>query len=155
MNTAFQIVYLLLMWISEITGFSYNEVNIIAYYIVLPFAYVFLADRILKKQVLKILYIAAITAVLLSIRDFSVFSDWLFQKSVDFLLSFEVFGWNYIVASVLICVVFPAVVFAIMFHFAYPRFAPAMIRCLRSVNGYAGRQPATTRQGKFQDDRDI
>lgn len=155
MNAAFQIVYLLLMWIAEVTGFSYNEVNIIAYYIVLPFAYVFLADRILKRQALKILYIVAITAVLLSIRDFSVFSDWLFQESVDFLLSFEVFGWNYIVASVLICVVFPAVVFAIMFHFAYPRFAPAMIRCLRSVNGYAGRQPATRGQGKLQDDREV
>jgi hypothetical protein len=135
MNAAFQIVYLLLMWIAEVTGFSYNEVNIIAYYIVLPFAYVVLADRILKKQVLKILYVVAITAILLSIRDFSAFSDWLFQKSVDFLLAFEVLGWNYIVASVLICVVFPAAVFAILFHFAYPMFAPALVRRLRLVDG--------------------
>lgn len=134
MNAAFQIVYLLLMWIAEVTGFSYNEVNIIAYYIVLPFAYVVLADRILKKQALKIIYVVAISAILLGIRDFSAFSDWLFQKSVDFLLAFEVFGWNYIVASVLICVVFPAVAFAILFHFAYPGFAPALVRRLRWVD---------------------
>ena len=53
MNATFQIVYLLLQWIAEISGFTYNEVNIIAYYIVLPFAYVFLADKLLKKHILK------------------------------------------------------------------------------------------------------
>lgn len=119
MNTIFQIVYLLLKWISEVTGFTYNEVNIIAYYIILPFAYVVLADRILKKHVLKILYVVGVAVCLLSIRNFTEFSDWLFQKSVDFLLSFQFLGWNYIVSSVLICVVFPAIVFLVMFYYAY------------------------------------
>lgn len=122
MNATFQIVYSLLKWISQVTGFTYNEVNIIAYYIILPFVYVVLADRILKKHVLKILYVVGVAACLLSIRNFSGFSDWLFQKSVDFLLSFQFLGWNYIVSSVLICVVFPAIVFLVMFHFAYPSF---------------------------------
>jgi len=36
-----QIVYSILMRIAGITGFSYNETNIIAHYIILPFAYVF------------------------------------------------------------------------------------------------------------------
>ena len=122
MNTVFRIVYSILMVISEVTGFTYNEVNIIAYYIVLPFAYVILADKILKTHFLKMIYVAAITVGLLLIQDFTAFSDWLFQESVDYLLSFEVFGWNYIVSSVFICVIFPAIVFAGMFHFAYPRF---------------------------------
>lgn len=130
MNTAFQIVYSLLKWLAEITGFTYNEVNIIAYYIVLPLAYVVLADRILKMHVLKILYVFCIAVNLIIIKDFTVFSDWLFQKSVDFLLSFEFAGWNYIVSSVLICVVFPAIVFAVMFHFAYPKFVPTIFRHL-------------------------
>lgn len=130
MNTTFQIVYSLLKWIAELTGFTYNEVNIIAYYIVLPFAYVVLADRILKKHVLKILYVVGVTVCLFLIADFTRFSDWLFQKSVDFLLSFEFLGWNYIVSSVLICVVFPAVVFMLMFHFAYPKFFPTIGRRL-------------------------
>ena len=128
MNTVFQIVYSLLKWSAEITGFTYNEVNIIAYYILLPFAYVVLADKILKQHVLKIMYVAAITIILFTIKDFTAFSNWLFQKSVDFLLSFEVLGWNYIVASVLICVVFPALTFAVMFHFAYPKFVPTIFR---------------------------
>src|SRR6478735_1053855 len=99
MNSVFHIVFLLLMGIAKITGFTYNEVNIIAYFMVLPFAYITLADKILKTHVLKIGYVAVIGAGLLMIKDFTAFSDWLFQKSVDFLLSFQVFGWNYIVSS--------------------------------------------------------
>ena len=132
MNVVFQIVYSLLKWISQVTGFTYNEVNIIAYYIILPFAYVVLADRILKKHVLKALYIAGVAACLLSIGNFREFSDWLFQKSVDFLLSFQFLGWDYMVSSVLICVVFPAIVFLVMFHYAYPRFFGTIFRILSS-----------------------
>ncbi|MDA0765620.1 MAG: hypothetical protein O3A87_01725 [Verrucomicrobia bacterium] len=130
MNTTFQIVYSLLKWIAEVTGFTYNEVNIIGYYIILPFVYVLLADRILQKHVLKILHVIGVTVCLFLIADFTRFSDWLFQESVDFLLSFQFLGWNYIVSSVLICVVFPAVVFIVMFHFAYPKFFPTIGRCL-------------------------
>lgn len=127
METTFQIVYCLLKWISSVTGFTYNEVNIIAYYIVLPFAYFVLADRILKRHILKPIYVIAVTVCLLTTKDFTAFSDWLFQRSVDFLLSFQLLGWNYVVASVLICVVFPAIVFAIMFHFAYPKITKLLL----------------------------
>ncbi len=132
MNTTFQVVYSLLNWIAEVTGFTYNEVNIITYYIVLPFAYVILADRILKKHLMKILYAIGVTVCLLSVDDFTSFSDWLFQKSVDFLLSFQLLGWNYIVSSVLICVVFPAIAFLVMFHYAYPKVFPTIFRRVSS-----------------------
>jgi hypothetical protein len=128
MNATFEIVSSLLKWIAGVTGFTYNEVNIIAYYIVLPFAYVILADHMLKKHFLKILYVTGVTACLLRINEFSSFSDWLFKKSVDFLLSFQFLGWNYIVSSVLICVVFPAMVFIVMLHYAFPKFFPAIFR---------------------------
>jgi hypothetical protein len=133
MNTTFQIVSSLLKWIAEVAGFTYNEVNIIAYYIILPFAYIILADRMFQKHMLKILYVVGVSVFLFLITDFTRFSDWLFQKSVDFLLSFQFLGWNYIVASVLICVVFPAVVFIVMFHFAFPKFFPAICRRLSRV----------------------
>ena len=128
MNVIFHIVYTFLKMISAITGFTYNEVNIIAYYIVLPFAYVILADKILKKNILKIIYVFSVAGVLLMIKDFTAFSDWLFRKSVDFLLSFDVFGWNYVVSSVLICVIFPAIVFVGMLYLAYPMFFQAMFQ---------------------------
>ncbi len=130
MNTTFEIVSSLLKWIAEVSGFTYNEVNIIAYYIILPFAYVILADRIFQKHMLKILYVVGVSVGLFLITDFTEFSDWLFQRSVDFLLSFQFLGWNYIVSSVLICVVFPGVVFIVMFHFAFPKVFPAIRRRL-------------------------
>jgi hypothetical protein len=61
-----------------------------------------------------------------------------FQKSVDLLLGFALLGWNYIVASVLICVVFPVVVFAIMLHFAYPLMVPALVRWARGDGSGSG-----------------
>lgn len=127
MNTIFKIVYSILMWIADFTGFTYNEINIIAFYIVLPFIYIFLIDKILKKNFLKIAYIAAVGVGLFLIKDFTTFSDWLFQRSVNFLLSFEILGWNYVVASVLICVVFPGIVFAVMFYIAYPKLIQAAV----------------------------
>ena len=130
-DRVFQFVYSILMRIAELTGFYYNEVNIIAYYIVLPFAYIFLLERIMKTHVLKIFYVSGITATLLLTGDFSTSSDWLFRKSVEFLLSFEILGWNYVVSSVLICVVFPAIVFILMFHFAYPQAARSLRRLAR------------------------
>lgn len=129
MNEIFRIVYSALMFISEITGLSYNEVNIIAYYIVLPFIYVALADKIWGKHLLKITYVCVVSLVLLLIPNFRIFSDRLFDDSVRFLLSFEMFGWNYVVSSVMICVVFPGIVFLVMLHFAYPR----ILQVIRSV----------------------
>jgi hypothetical protein len=37
--------------------------------------------------------------------------DWVFDKSVDFLLWFKKIGWNYVVSSVIICVVVPALIY--------------------------------------------
>jgi len=57
-NLIFQIVAGLLNGIALVTGLTYNEINIIAYYLILPFIYVALFDRILKKHYLKIIYAA-------------------------------------------------------------------------------------------------
>ena len=38
-------------------------------------------------------------------------SDWAFRKSVDFLLWFKRIGWNYVVSSVIICVIIPILVY--------------------------------------------
>ena len=129
MNEIFCIVYSALLFISEITGLSYNEVNIVAYYIVLPFIYVALADKIWGKYFVKITYVCIVSLVLFLIPNFRIFSDQVFDDSVRFLFSFEMFGWNYVVSSVMICVVFPGVVFLVMLHFAYPQ----ILQAIRSV----------------------
>jgi len=102
MNLIFRIVADSLEGIAAVTGFTYNEINIIAYYIILPFIYVALLDRILKKHFLKISYLAAWGVVILLTPNFRAFSDTLFDYSVDFLLLFRHVGLNYVAASVVL-----------------------------------------------------
>ena len=127
MNAIFDIVYYFLILLSDITGLTYNEVNIAVYYILFPFVYIFLADKIIRKHFLKAAYILAIIATLLYIPSFTEFSDWLFLASVDFLQSLKIFGWNYVTSSVLICVIFPGIVLLVMIYFAYPRLVNSLI----------------------------
>ena len=98
MNLVFRIVADSLNWVASVTGFTYNEINIIAYYIILPFIYVALIDRILKKHFLKIAYVLAWVILILFTPNFRAFSDALFKSSVDFLLLFGRVSLNYVAA---------------------------------------------------------
>jgi hypothetical protein len=120
MNLIFRIVADSLNWIGSVTGFTYNEINIIVYYIILPFVYVALVDRIFKKHFLKFIYVMAWGLLIILIPNFSAFSDALFQYSVDFLLWFGHVGLNYVAASVVICVIIPGLVFAVLCLFSFP-----------------------------------
>lgn len=131
MSALFDFVFRILVWVSVHTGLSYNEVNIVVYYILLPFVYVMLADRIWRKNVLKIGYVVWVVVLLFLIPDFSAFSDWLFQVSVNFLLFFQVIGWSYVVASVILCVLVPLVILIWMLHIAYPRLFSTLRRKMR------------------------
>jgi hypothetical protein len=116
----FKLVAQTLNWIASLTGFTYNEINIIAYYILLPFVYVALIDRIFRKHVLKIAYVGGWIGVLCFVGDFTAFSDVLFKRSVDFLLLFSAIGLNYVSASVVICVLLPAIALVALAVFALP-----------------------------------
>lgn len=121
MSLIFNIVARPLDWIAGLTGLSYNEINIIAYYILLPFVYVALVDRILRTHAGKIVYALGWVGLLILIRDFRGFSDALFQASVNFLLMFSVVGLDYIAASVVVCVLLPGILFAVLVLLAFPR----------------------------------
>ena len=107
MNKIFILVRDILVWLANISGFSYMAVNIIVYYFVIPFIYFIILDQILGSHYFKISFLIIISVTLLRTRDFELFSDWLFRKSADFLGSFSSIGMNYIVASVIICVFIP------------------------------------------------
>ena len=103
--------------IAKVTGMTYNEVNIIVYYLLIPLSWTAMVDYITKMPFLSIMYIIAWLIILwkdpMKFRDRC---DWAFDKSVDFLLWFKKIGWNYIVSSVIICVVIPALVYAELIH---------------------------------------
>ena len=107
MNNIFLIVMNILLRMANISGFSYQAINIIIYYIVIPFIYFIIIDRILGAYYFTVSYIIIIIISIFLIKDFELFSDWLFTKSANFLHSFSAIGMNYIVASVIICVFIP------------------------------------------------
>ena len=118
MNKIFIVVRDILVWLANISGFSYMAVNIIVYYFVIPFIYFIILDQILGAHYFKISFLIIISVTLLRIRDFELFSDWLFRKSADFLRSFSSIGMNYTVASVVICVFIPLAVLLVLFFLA-------------------------------------
>lgn len=98
--------------IAKLTGMTYNEVNIIVYYLLIPLSWAFMVDYITMLPFLSLMYIIAWVIFLwkdpMKFRDRC---DWAFDKSVDFLLWFKKIGWNYVVSSVIICVVVPVLIY--------------------------------------------
>ena len=98
--------------IAKLTGATYNEVNIIVYYLLIPLSWAAMIDYITKMPFLSIMYVIAWIVFLW--KDPMKFRDrcnWVFIKSVDFLLWFKKIGWNYVVSSVIICVIVPILVY--------------------------------------------
>ena len=98
--------------IAKVTGMTYNEVNIIVYYLLIPLSWAVMIDYITMMPILTPMYIIVWAVFLwkdpMKFRDRC---DWAFMKSVDFLRWFKRNGWNYIVSSVIICVVIPALIY--------------------------------------------
>ena len=98
--------------IAKLTGSTYNEVNIVVYYLIIPLSWTVMVDYITMLPFLTPMYrIAWIVFLWKDPLKFRDRCDWAFMKSVDFLLWFKKIGWNYIVSSVIICVVVPVLVY--------------------------------------------
>ena len=119
MNKIFIIVKDFLIALASISGFSYKAINIIVYYYIIPFIFILFIDEIYKIHYLKISFILVLSILTLLINDFEKFSVWLFNYSATFLNSFSVIGWNYTVASVIICVFVPIIVFSFLVYFVF------------------------------------
>lgn len=103
--------------IAKLTGTTYNEVNIVVYYLLIPLSWTVMIDYLMKLPLLTPLFILAWIIFLwkdpMKFRDRC---DWAFKKSVDFLLWFKRIGWNYVVSSVIICVVIPILVYWVLIY---------------------------------------
>lgn len=98
--------------IAKLTGLTYNQVNIIVYYLLIPFSWTVMIDYITSLPFLTPMYLIAwIIFLWKDSMKFKDRCDWAFDKSVDFLLYFKKIGWNYIVSSVIICVVVPVLIY--------------------------------------------
>ncbi len=98
---------------------TYNEINIIVYYFLIPFSWLSLIDLICGFHYLKFAFFIFSAGFFIGCRDFRSYSDELFMKSVEFLNYFNRFGQNYVAASVIICVLIPIMIYAILIYFAF------------------------------------
>ncbi|MEP4790728.1 MAG: hypothetical protein ABJW77_09710 [Gilvibacter sp.] len=116
MDQIFDVVYRFLKWLSEFTGFTYREINILVYFYFLPFLFIFLYERITKQNQLKIGFAILALISLLIIQDFEKFSSKAFDSAVVFLESFEFIGLDYIAASVVWCVIIPGILVIVLLY---------------------------------------
>ena len=120
MNTfIFKIVADSLSFISRKTGLTYNEINIIVYYFIIPFSWLVLLDIIFHFHYFKIAFGVFTFGFFVGCKNFRTYSDWLFDKSVAFLNYFNKYGSNYVKSSVWICVSLPIVIIIILLYFIF------------------------------------
>ncbi|MEM8522301.1 hypothetical protein [Flavobacterium sp. PL12] len=128
----FMIIMGSLMAIAAVFGTTYNVVNILVYYILMPSSWIYLISK--KTSIwINILSIIAIIAFAL-LPDLRKNCDYFFKKSVDFLnWSATVFNSNYIDMSVYICVVAVAIVYLILILLTLPKSVVKKIRIVMSI----------------------
>jgi len=121
MNLIFKIVANLLYFVGRKTRLTYNEINIIVYYFLIPLSWLVLLDIIFDFHYLKITFGIFILGFFVGCRNFRTYSDWLFDKSVDFLNYFNKYGSDYVKSSVWICVLLPLVTYGVLLYFVLNR----------------------------------
>lgn len=107
MNKIFDFVYQGLKWLAKMFRVTYEEINVIIWFFIIPAIFVFLIDRILRTNYLHRGFAVLILLCLISISNFESFSKMIFKKSAAFLHWFDYLGLNYTQASVLVCVALP------------------------------------------------
>ena len=93
-------------------GITYNELNIIVYYLLIPLTWTIMFDYWLGTPITTY----ALLFIWVGIRlgtwgRFREWSDWTFMRSVDFLNYFNRWGGNYVLNSVIICVLVPILIY--------------------------------------------
>ncbi|MDE5849640.1 MAG: hypothetical protein K2H38_05820 [Muribaculaceae bacterium] len=106
-----------LLLIGKKTGLTYNEVNVIVYYLIIPLSWTIMLDCWLHTFYFTAALILIWVGILLATRNiFREWCDWVFKDSVDFLNWFNRWGGNYELNSVIICVVLPLIVYGFLIY---------------------------------------
>lgn len=104
---------------AKATSMTYNEVNIIVYYLIVPLTWTILFDVGIGLPIATPIVILVWLCVWFTKRKyFRSWCDVAFDASVKFLLSFKHVGWNYEKASVIICVIVPIIIYVLLILWA-------------------------------------
>ena len=103
------------LWISRKTGMTYNEVNVLLYYFLIPLSWAVMFDCWLRLPIITPLFLCVWIGIYIATRHFfRDWCDWTFQDSALFLNWFNRFGGNYYLNSVVICVILPLLIYSLL-----------------------------------------
>lgn len=104
-----------LIFIGQKTGLTYNEINVLVYYLLMPLSWTIMVDLRLGLPITTIPFLCVWLGIAIAKRKrFSLWCDGVFMKSVDFLNWFNRWGGNYVLNSVIICVVLPLIIYGLL-----------------------------------------
>ena len=106
-----------LIKMANFLGISYNEANILVYFVVIPMIWAWMIDKAYRTHVVKASYAILVMTMVLISGDVSKLCDTLFMVCVYFLYLFKPIGIGYMTSSVIFCVVLP-----VIFHIWLMRF---------------------------------
>lgn len=111
----FTLVALSLDCIGQKCGMTYNEVNILVYYLLIPLSWCIIFDCWTGLPITSIVLLLIWVGIFIATHhNFRQWCDMRFMDSVDFLNWFNRWGGNYILNSVIICVVLPLIIYAVL-----------------------------------------
>ena len=104
-SSIFRKVADVLIYGASVMGITYNEINIIVYYLLIPLTWTIMLDFYIGTPITTYTLIFIWFGIKIGTWGrFREWSDWAFMCSVDFLKYFNRWGGNYVLNSVIICV---------------------------------------------------
>lgn len=93
-------------------GITYNDINILVYYLLIPLTWTIMVDLLIGAPMTTSVLLLVWAGIKIGAWGrFSEWCDWAFMRSVDFLNYFNRWGGNYHLNSVVICVAIPIVIY--------------------------------------------
>ena len=111
-SSIFRKVADVLIYGASVMGITYNEINIIVYYLLIPLTWTIMLDFYIGTPITTYTLIFIWFGIKIGTWGrFREWSDWAFMCSVDFLNYFNRWGGNYVLNSVIICVLVPTLIY--------------------------------------------
>ena len=111
-SSIFRKVADVLIYGASVMGITYNEINIIVYYLLIPLTWTIMLDFFIGTPITTYALIFIWSGIKIGTWGrFREWSDWAFMRSVDFLNYFNRWGGNYVLNSVIICVLVPILIY--------------------------------------------
>lgn len=115
-RAVFALVAYSLRRVGRWTGLTYNEVNILVYYLLIPLSWAVMLDFWLRMPVATAVVLLVWVGIFIAKRHrFREWCDRAFIASVNFLNWFNRWGGNYVLNSVIICVLLPLIIYGLLF----------------------------------------